>query len=66
METALAVPEVARRLGIPGPDVYRLIESGELRAGKGADGLVYVPEAAIAEYRKRHGPRVSDSVSDQA
>jgi excisionase family DNA binding protein len=54
MDAALTVPEVARRLGIPGPDVYRLIENGELRAGKGADGLVYVPEEALAEYGQDH------------
>ena len=44
--------EAARRLDLDGLDVYLLIERGELRAG--ADGLVYVPEAAIDDYRRRH------------
>lgn len=48
-ESALRVPEVARRLGIDGAEVYRLISDGELAAGKGADGLVYVIEEALAE-----------------
>jgi len=52
-EPAVRIPEVARRLNIGGPDVYLLIERGELRAGKGTDGLVYVPEAAIDDYQKR-------------
>jgi excisionase family DNA binding protein len=50
----LRVPEVAVLLGIEGPEVYRLIEKGELWAGKGADGLVYVPEPALREYEERH------------
>lgn len=54
VERALRIPEVARRLGIDGTDVYRLIEAGELGAGKGADGLVYVTAAAVAEYGERH------------
>jgi excisionase family DNA binding protein len=53
-ERLLRVPEVARTLGVGGPEVYRLIETGELGAGKGADGLVYVPEQALREYEERH------------
>jgi hypothetical protein len=34
--------------------VYDLIASGELAAGKGDDGLVYVREAALADYQRRH------------
>lgn len=49
----LRVPEVARRLGIDGPGVYLLIKQGEIEAGKGADGLVYVAPAAITEYLRR-------------
>jgi hypothetical protein len=49
-ESALRVPEVARRLGIDGAEVYRLISEGELAAGKGPDGLVYVTEAALADF----------------
>ncbi|MGI8664355.1 MAG: helix-turn-helix domain-containing protein [Acidimicrobiales bacterium] len=50
----LRVPEVARRLGLDGPVVYDLIASGELVAGKGTDGLVYVRESALEEYQRRH------------
>jgi excisionase family DNA binding protein len=50
-ERLLRIPEVARELGIEGEAVYRLIEQGELRAGKGPDGLVYVPESALVAYR---------------
>lgn len=32
-DTLLTVPEVARRLGIDGGDVYRLIFSGRLAGG---------------------------------
>jgi hypothetical protein len=49
-ETLLRVPEVARTLGIEGVAVYRLIDRGELRAGKGPDGLVYVSAEALREY----------------
>jgi hypothetical protein len=48
----LRIPEVARRLGIDGTDVYKLIESGALLAGKGEDGLVYVTEDAVSAYRR--------------
>ena len=47
----LRVPEVARRLGIEGPAVYRLIERGSLLAAKGQDGFVYVDEDSLAQYR---------------
>ena len=56
-EGRLRIPEVARRLGIEGPDVYGLIERGELEAGKGSDGLVYVLEAALQDYRTRQATR---------
>ncbi len=49
----LRVPEVARRLGLDGPVVYDLIATGELSAGKGKDGLVYVRESAVEDYRRR-------------
>ncbi len=48
----LRVPEIARRLGIEGPAVYGLIQSGELVAGKGRDGLVYVADSALQEYQR--------------
>lgn len=53
-DDALRVPEVARRLEMDGPDVYGLIVQGELAAGKGTDGLVYVRESALADYVRRH------------
>lgn len=51
-EQLLSVPEVARRLDMDGAEVYGLIERGELPAGKGDDGLVYVTERAVAVFRK--------------
>jgi hypothetical protein len=53
-ERLLRVPEVARVLGLDGPEVYQLIETGKLRAGKGADGLVYVPDDALRECAELH------------
>jgi hypothetical protein len=53
-DEALRVPEVARRLQIDGTEVYDLIFEGELAAGKGADGLVYVRESALEDYTRRH------------
>ena len=49
----LRVPEVARALGIDGTQVYSLIDHGELKAGEGPDGLVYVSEDAIEDYRRK-------------
>jgi Helix-turn-helix domain len=49
----LRVPEVARALDLEGEQVYALIDRGELKAGKGQDGLVYVPQQALEEYRQR-------------
>jgi hypothetical protein len=49
-EVLLRIPEVARRLDIEGPEVYGLIERGELEAGKGRDGLVYVSENALRDF----------------
>ena len=54
IDPALRVPEVARRLEMPGEDVYELIFQGELAAGKGKDGLVYVRESAVEDYKRRH------------
>jgi hypothetical protein len=50
----LRVPEVARLLGLDGAAVYLLIADGELAAGRGDDGLVYVRPDAIEDYRRRH------------
>ena len=37
-------PEGARRVGIDGPDVYRMLFAGELEGGPGRDGMVYFHE----------------------
>lgn len=50
----LRVPEVARRLGLDGVVVYDLIANGELAAGKGKDGMVYVRVSAVEAYQRRH------------
>ena len=47
----LRIPEVARRLGIDGPAVYGLIDRGQLAAGKGEDGFVYVTASSTADLR---------------
>ena len=57
---ALRVPEVARRLGLSGTEVYGLIDRGELAAGK-ADGLVYVTEEAVEEFRRGRGASTAAS-----
>jgi hypothetical protein len=60
--THITVPEAARRLGLPGDDVYRLIFRGVLVGGPGKDGAVYVPAAALEEYlAKRRGDRVTEA-----
>lgn len=51
----LRSPEVARRIGIDGADVYRLVFAGELDGGPEKDGLVYVTEASVERYLERHG-----------
>ena len=53
-DPALRVPEVARLLEMDGTDVYELILQGDLAAGKGKDGLVYVRESALDDYERRH------------
>ena len=48
----IRVPEAARRLGIDGPVVYKLIMDGELAAGR-RGGFVYVSEAAVETYKAK-------------
>ena len=50
LASKLRTPEVARRLGITGREVYELIFSGELPGGPGADGLVYVDASDVEAY----------------
>lgn len=52
-ENLLRVTEVARRLDMDGAEVYLLIRRGELAAGKGADGLVYVAEREVSAFLDR-------------
>ncbi len=47
--------EAARRLGIDGADVYRMLFAGELEGGPAKDGIVYFDEASIDAYLERHG-----------
>ena len=58
-DRALRVPEVARRLDVDGTAVYDLILHGELVAGKGPDGLVWVRESALEDYRRRQSTAAS-------
>ena len=53
--TGLRSPEVARRLGVDGADVYRLLFAGELEGAPGSDGLVYISEASVEAYLNRYG-----------
>ncbi len=53
-DQAMRVPEVARRLGIDGTDVYDLIFRGELAAAKCKNGLVCVRESDLEDYQRRH------------
>ena len=64
--TGLRSPEVARRLGIDGADVYRLLFAGELDGGPGSDGLVYIAEASVDAYLERFGyGNLSNNVSNE-
>lgn len=49
-DVELTVPEVARRLGMDGGDVYRLIFQGVLVGGPSRDGAVYVTRASVEEH----------------
>jgi len=59
-DARLRSPEDARRLGIGGDDVYRLIFDGELDGRPDRDGIVYVSEASVAAYLTTH-PAVDQS-----
>ncbi len=53
-DAGLRSPEVARRLGIGGDDVYRLIFDGALDGRPDRDGIVYVSEASVGAYLAAH------------
>ena len=62
-DTLLTIPEVARRLGLPGGEVYRLIFSGQLAGSPTEDGAVRVAEEAVRAFAaERHAnvPRAAD------
>ncbi len=49
---SVRMSEGAGTLEMDAPDVYALIgDRGELRAGRGRDGVVYVPEQALRGYQ---------------
>lgn len=54
-DVKLTVPEVARRLQIPGGEVYRLVFQGELPGSPEEDGAVYIPEDAVTDYAAHKG-----------
>jgi excisionase family DNA binding protein len=49
-DVKMTVPEAARRLGVDGGEVYRLIFRGALSARPGTDGAVYVVATSVDEY----------------
>ena len=46
-------PQVAQRLEVSLPTVYRLIESGELKAKKFGKRCIRIPVDALIEYERR-------------
>lgn len=61
-DAQITVPEAARRLGLPGDDVYRLIFRGVLVGGPSKDGAVYVSVASLQDYLAHHrGSQAKDS-----
>lgn len=51
----ITVPEAARRLGIPGDEVYRLVFCGALDGRPDLDGVVRVTTASLTRYRSGLG-----------
>lgn len=49
-DAQITVPEAARRLGLPGEQVYRMTFHGELIGGPHEDGAVYVSAISVQEY----------------
>jgi hypothetical protein len=56
-DARITVPEAARRLGLPGGDVYRLLFRGELDGGPAEDGAVYVSVASVDRYLSLEKPK---------
>ena len=53
-DAQITVPEAARRLGLPGEQVYRMIFRDELIGGPHEDGAVYVSAVSVEEYVAHH------------
>ena len=53
-EQLLTIPEVARQLHITVDEALSLVESGQLPAGRGRDGGVYVRLGDLESYRTAH------------
>jgi len=47
----LTLPEVARQLNVALDEALELVKSGQLRAGRGDDGGVYVRRRDLEAYR---------------
>ena len=47
-------PQAGRALGVDTYEVLVLMDRGDLPRVKGADGLLYVPTEAVAEYARTH------------
>ena len=56
-DAQITVPEAARRLGIPGEQVYRMIFHGDLIGGPDESGAVYVSALSVEEHMARHSTR---------
>lgn len=57
----MTVPEAARRLGLPGDEVYTLIFRGALDGRLDMEGAVSVSAASVEEYLARHRADATDS-----
>lgn len=55
VDAGLRTPEVARRLGISGAEVYRLIFGGDLTGRPDDEGIVRVTRTSVEEYLRRRG-----------
>lgn len=65
-DARLRSPEVARRLGIDGPEVYKLIFAGVLDGRPDGDGIVDISEASVEAYLAAHGAgNASNSLSNE-
>lgn len=61
VDAGLRTPEVARRLGISGAEVYGLIFNGDLAGRPDDEGVVRVTRASVEEYLQRRGRTVAST-----